>query len=309
VDLVLIIVDTMSAAAGFKDENASAEGQLAMNVLNELSRRTGALVIACDHFGKMVETGTRGTSAKEAAADVVIACLGEKTQTGHVTSLRIAVRKLRSGATGAETAFSLKTIDMGVDADGEAITTCVVDWTQVTVGPPPQAAKGQGWPKSTALFRVALVTTLKLHGRYQPVAPVGPPVIAVELDRVREEFDKTYPVEPGDRTKQLNNRRQQFKRSCTTAQSRDLIGIREIDGKFMVWLTRPTEEGVNAPWNFGAAPAAEPESSQHASAAPAGLQGSDGPLPDPPTSKGATSHQDPWADLDIPESLRRSRGA
>src|SRR5260370_40259686 len=30
-DLVLIIIDTMSAAAGFKDENASSEGQLAMN--------------------------------------------------------------------------------------------------------------------------------------------------------------------------------------------------------------------------------------------------------------------------------------
>jgi hypothetical protein len=309
VDLVLIIVDTMSAAAGFKDENASAEGQFAMNVLNDLSRRTGALVIACDHFGKMVETGTRGSSAKEAAADVVIACLGEKTQTGHVTSLRIAVRKLRSGATGAETAFSLKIIDMGVDEDGDAITTCVVDWTQVTVGPPPQAAKGKGWPKSTALFRVALVTTLKLHGQYQQVAPVGAPVIAVDLDRVREEFDKTYPVEPGDRTKQLNNRRQQFKRSWTTAQSRDLIGGREIDGKFMVWLTDPMEEGVTAPWNFGAAPAAQPESSQHASGAPAGLQESDGRLPDPVASKRATSHQDPWADLDIPESLRRSREA
>ena len=40
VELTLIIVDTMSAAAGFTDENKSSEGQLAMNVLNDLSRRT-----------------------------------------------------------------------------------------------------------------------------------------------------------------------------------------------------------------------------------------------------------------------------
>jgi RecA-family ATPase len=84
-ELVLIIIDTMSAAAGFKDENASSEGQFAMNVLNDLSRRTGALVLACDHFGKAIETGTRGTSAKEASADVIVACLGEKTQAGNVT--------------------------------------------------------------------------------------------------------------------------------------------------------------------------------------------------------------------------------
>src|SRR5262249_53940325 len=67
VELVLIIVDTMSAAAGFNDENSSSEVQTAMNVLNELSKRTGALVLACDHFGKAVETGTRGSSAKEAS--------------------------------------------------------------------------------------------------------------------------------------------------------------------------------------------------------------------------------------------------
>ena len=132
VELVLIIVDTMSAAAGFSDENSSSEGQQAMNVLNELSKRIGALVIACDHFGKAVETGTRGTSAKEAAADCVIACLGEKNTAGHLTNTRIAIRKLRGGATGAEIPFAARTVDMGVDEDNEQITTCIIDWIPVT---------------------------------------------------------------------------------------------------------------------------------------------------------------------------------
>jgi hypothetical protein len=244
VDLVLIIVDTMSAAAGFKDENASSEAQFVMNALSELSRRTGALVLACDHFGKAVETGTRGSSAKEAAADVVIACLGEKTQTGNVTDLRIAVRKLRSGATGAETAFRLRPVDMGVDEDGEPITTCVVEWSTVTVVAPPQAAKGQGWTKRTTLLRTALVTTLELHGSEQNPPPGGATVLAVELDKVRAEFDDRYPLDAGDRQKQLAKRRQDFKRAREEAESRGLIGGREIDGKFMVWLTRPEEEGV-----------------------------------------------------------------
>ena len=66
VELVLIIIDTMSAAAGFKDENSSSEGETVMNVLNELSKRTGALVVACDHFGKMaVRQGPVGHRQKK----------------------------------------------------------------------------------------------------------------------------------------------------------------------------------------------------------------------------------------------------
>lgn len=98
--LVLIIVDTLAAAFNWKDEISSAEGQQAMNVLSDASRVTGAFVLAVDHFGKVVETGTRGTSAKEAAADAVIACLAERANSGTISNTRIAVRKLRAGATG-----------------------------------------------------------------------------------------------------------------------------------------------------------------------------------------------------------------
>jgi hypothetical protein len=236
VPLVLIIIDTMSAAAGFEDENSAAQGQAAMNVINALSKSTGALVLACDHFGKVMETGTRGTSAKEAAADVVIACLGEKNQSGTVTNLRIAVRKLRGGATGSETAFTLRKVDMGVDEDHDPITTCMIEWSPVTVAAAPEATKGRGWPKSTALFRACLLTTLELLGSARKPLPDGPTVRAVDLERVREEFDKRYPLDSTDRSKQLSKRRQVFKRSRTEAESRGFIGGREIDGNFMLWL-------------------------------------------------------------------------
>jgi AAA domain len=247
VDLVLIIIDTMSAAAGFKDENSSAEGQVVMNILNELSRRTGAFAMACDHFGKVIETGTRGTSAKEASADAIIACLGDKTLAGNATNLRIAVRKVRGGTTGAETSFRLRTVDMGVDEDGEPITTCVVEWSQVTIAAPPGTAKGKGWPRSTLKFRAALVTTLELHGVEQRPAPKGAAVLAVELEEVRQEFNKRCPIDDHEREKQLASRRQTFKRSMNSAEQKGLVGILEIDGKFMVWLTRPEEEGISPP--------------------------------------------------------------
>jgi hypothetical protein len=90
--------------------------------LNELSRKTGAFVLAVDHFGKAVETGTRGTSAKEAAADCVLALLADRDLAGNLSNTRMAVRKLRGGSTGAETPFALKVVDLG---SGD--TTCIVE--------------------------------------------------------------------------------------------------------------------------------------------------------------------------------------
>src|SRR5262249_51772137 len=152
-----------------------------------------------------------------------------------------------------------RTVDMGVDEDGAPVTTCVVEWSPVTLAAPPELAKGKGWTKTTNLFRSALVTSLKLHGTLQQVPPDHTTVLVVELDRVREEFNTRYLIDPGDRQKQVNNRRQAFKRSMDTAEFKGLIGRREIDGKFMVWLTRPEDEGVRLPTGSTAQEAASPQ--------------------------------------------------
>ena len=55
----------MSAAAGFDDENSAAETQKVMNMLAALARETKALVLLIDHYGKIIETGVRGSSRQE----------------------------------------------------------------------------------------------------------------------------------------------------------------------------------------------------------------------------------------------------
>ena len=57
--LSLIVVDTLVAAAEFESENDAAQGQRVMNVLRELSRATGALVLAVDHYGKDINRSGR----------------------------------------------------------------------------------------------------------------------------------------------------------------------------------------------------------------------------------------------------------
>ena len=107
--LALIVIDTIVAAAGYSkigEESDAAVGQAIMNVLEQLAQRSGALVLGIDHFGKSAETGTRGTSAKEGAADVVLALLGAKSINGEITNTRLATRKRRSGPSGEEFPYS-----------------------------------------------------------------------------------------------------------------------------------------------------------------------------------------------------------
>ena len=79
-DLALIAIDTLSAAAGFDDENSAAETQKVMTMLATLAREAKALVLLIDHYGKLIDTGVRGSSAKSAAADAILACSATATK-------------------------------------------------------------------------------------------------------------------------------------------------------------------------------------------------------------------------------------
>jgi hypothetical protein len=236
--LVLIEIDTLSAAGSFKDANDAAEGQRIMNRLGEISRQTGAFVLAVDHFGKMVETGTRGTSAKEAAADVVLALLADRDTAGNLSNTRMAVRKLRGGKVGTETAFDLRVVNAGF---GE--TTCVVEWKADR--PPSEAsvAAKDRWPKSLRIFKAAVETTISNHGK--PVRPYGSndprkdddlTVRAVPLDTVRFEFSAAYPAEGSDAKARAHAKKMAFARAVKQARDKELICSREINGIDYLWL-------------------------------------------------------------------------
>src|SRR5262249_27419457 len=75
-EVTVVFVDTIISAAGYAktgDDNDTAAAQRVMSTLTAASKGTGALVLGLDHFGKVTESGTRGSSAKEGNADVVLA--------------------------------------------------------------------------------------------------------------------------------------------------------------------------------------------------------------------------------------------
>jgi hypothetical protein len=239
VPLVLIIIDTIIAGAGYtKDgqDNDAAAGQVVMNTLKAVAKRIGCFVTGIDHFGKAVETGTRGTSAKEGSADVVIAMLGERATSGKVTNTRLALRKRRGGPNGEEHAFTARKVDMGPDQFGKPMSTLVLDWDSAQ--DQQAAAAKDRWSKSTRRLCQVLMSILADHGSdCQPYAD-GPPVRACDLELVRQEFYRQYPAD-GDEKQKVAARRQAFNRAVKAAQEANLIAIREVAGVQLVWLTKP----------------------------------------------------------------------
>jgi hypothetical protein len=190
VPLVLIIIDTVIAGAGYTrdgQDNDAAAGQAIMNTLKAVATRMGCFAFGVDHFGKQIETGTRGKS-------VVIAMLGDRSVSGEVTNTCLALRKRRGGPNGEEHSFRARKVDMEPDQFGKPQSTLVLDWG--TTQAPQATATKERWSKSLRLLRQVLMTTLADHGRNcQPYNADGPTVRTCDVALVRQEFCRQYPAD------------------------------------------------------------------------------------------------------------------
>jgi hypothetical protein len=235
-DLGVIIIDTMAAAAGFDDENSNSEAQRVMNVLTALAHRFRCLVLVVDHFGKAAETGTRGGSAKEGSADAVLALLADRDLSGNVTNPRMAVRKVRGAPTGNEVPFDKKVVDLGLDKNGNPQTTLIIQWKQEGA-----AVKKLGtdiWPRPLHVFQTALWNVLAEHGIEQRPFSDGPVVRAVDTELVRSEFYRRYPADGDTEEKRQEARRKAYNRNLHTAQQRHLIGVAVVDKTTIIWCAK-----------------------------------------------------------------------
>jgi hypothetical protein len=236
--IVLIVIDTVITAAQHKEggDNDTAASQKVMRVMRGLSKHAGALVVGIDHFGKVVDTGTRGSSAKEGAADAVLALLADRELNGSVKNTRLAIRKQRDGVSGFEIPFNVRTIETGLDEDGDPITSQVIDWAA-----PQQTAAGANdprWTKSMQLLRRILMSELADHGRNARPFEDGSEVRACDIELVRDEFHRQHHAEGAPQQKH-ETRKKAFNRALKTSKERNVIATREVAGVQLIWLIKP----------------------------------------------------------------------
>jgi hypothetical protein len=249
--LGLIVIDTVAASAGYAQQGAESDAAVAghiMRVLAQVATTCSCVVLGVDHFGKNIETGTRGSSAKEANAELVLACLGEREVSGRVINTRLAIRKNRAGPQGMEYPFTLREVELGVDEDGDPITTMVVDWTNAGDSADPGPGT-DSWAESRQantrqamlLLKRVMMAMLAEKGVDLPSAPDGPAIRMIDRELVRDEFYARTAADGTVEQKQ-DQRRKRFRRAVDRAEEKQLIGIREINGTVYLWLAQAQPE-------------------------------------------------------------------
>ena len=225
----LIVVDTLARSmAGGSENDAGDMGNL-VRAADELRQKFGATVLFIHHSGKDATRGARGHSSLRAAIDTEIEVTG-------LEGVRVArVTKQRDFPVGEAYAFELVTVALGMDQDGDPITSCVVrpaDVPATVTGGPGQRGLGQSDRQALDTLREAI----KAHGEHPPTEifkrnTMGSGIKVVQESHWREIFKRrrSSPTDTPDAV------RKAFSRSRNKLQA---VGrIQADDGYF--WLLQP----------------------------------------------------------------------
>lgn len=209
----LVIIDTL-AASFTGNENSGEDLGLVLRHCKFIHEKTGAMVWLVHHSGKDETKGARGWSGLKAACDVEM----EVTAKGHLRKL--ALTKLKDGDADREWGFQLRAIVLGTDADGDAISSCVVEASEI-----PEAAHGV--PEPTSKWQQRVLKTARRIGKDAPLRKAD--LIEAVLKEIPEE----------EATNLKNNRR-----SITRAVD-DLLYLEQwlFRQGHLVSLTRAVEAG------------------------------------------------------------------
>lgn len=120
-ELGVIVIDTLAQTTPGANENSGEDMGKALAHCKRIHQATGALVLLVHHSGKDAARGARGWSGLKAAADAEIEVLRD----GDHRTLRVS--KLKDGEDGGELGFRLQPVVLGLDEDGDEVTSCVVD--------------------------------------------------------------------------------------------------------------------------------------------------------------------------------------
>jgi hypothetical protein len=207
----LIVIDTLARAMGDGDENTAKDmGQFVRNI-DLIRKQTGAHVMVIHHSGKDTSKGARGSGSLRGAIDTEI----ELTRSGSVVMAE--TKKQRDMPSDKVFAYTLRSVFIGNDEDGDAVTSAVVDVAE----PVKKAMRLKG---QALIAMQAFGDALADHGETKAGEAFPSNRQCVSLDSWREYCDRhglTYGASD-------SAKRQAFGRACKALQEKEIISV--LDG-------------------------------------------------------------------------------
>lgn len=205
-----IVIDTLNRSLR-GDENSAEDMAAYVRAADMLRAAFDCLVIVVHHCGVNGDR-PRGSTALTGAADTQIQVerLPDRT-------IRATVEYQKDGAEGDALHARLEVVEIGMDADGEAITSCVVTPAEPTTE---QATKAVKLSAPCSLALSALRQAVDEAGEVPPASnhiPAGVKVVSAELWR-RYAYAKN--ISDGEQ----NAKRMAFKRAAEQLQARGIVG-------------------------------------------------------------------------------------
>jgi hypothetical protein len=178
----LIVIDTYSKgiAAGGGDENTARDQNAVAANLQRLHERKTLHIAAVGHTGKDEKRGARGSNAHLADVDTMV----QISINGSVKTATVI--KGNDQPEGVLTTFKLETVKIGVDEDGDDLTTAVVHAEQIA--PAASREKGRRLPPSQMIALRALDAAIEAEGKRPPANATNIPnhVKVIDLDVWRQ---------------------------------------------------------------------------------------------------------------------------
>lgn len=174
VPVKLIVVDTLSRALSGGNENAPDDMGALVASADYIRQAAKAHICFIHHSGKDQAQGARGHSLLRAATDTEI----EISRQDKDSPSTAKVTKQRELEIEGEFVFRLKSVDLGKDRRGEAVTSCVVETVDggASYSRPVRlagAAKAAMTALSEALAKSGATTGLRDIPENVPVVPVN----------------------------------------------------------------------------------------------------------------------------------------
>jgi hypothetical protein len=168
VPLSLVFVDTVNRAMGGGDENSSEAMGAFIRNCDRIKQETGATVVVVHHMNAL-GTKERGHTSLAGALDFRLSVTkGDLGKSWKIT-------KLKDGEDGADFSFDLQSVTVGVDDDGDNVTSCIVVATDAKAEQKP----GRKLPDSAVVAYRALVDCCNDRGRRVPISGLN--VVGVPL--------------------------------------------------------------------------------------------------------------------------------